>query len=94
MEYKSKLMEAYFSNMFKKISFIFEKKPLGTAGSLKKLEKKLESFFVINCDTLINCDYISLLNFHKENKNDLTIVASRKIENLNMDLARLQKTEI
>ena len=68
-------MEAYFSNMLKKkISFIFEKKPLGTAGALKKLEKKSESFFVINCDTLINCDYISLLNFHKENKNDMTIV--------------------
>ena len=40
-------MEAYFSNLLKKkISFIFEKKPLGTAGSLKKLEKKSESFLL------------------------------------------------
>ena len=84
VQYKSKLMKAYFSDILKKkkISFVFEKKPLGTAGSLKKLQKKLQSFFVINCDTLINCDYISLLNFHNENKNDLTIVASRKIEKL------------
>ena len=92
LQYKSKLMEAYFSNIFKKkISFIFEKKPLGTAGSLKKLENKLESFFVINCDTLINCDYISLLNFHNENKNDLTIVASRKIEKLKYGSCEISK---
>ena len=92
LQYKSKLMEAYFSNMLKKkISFIFEKKPLGTAGSLQKLQKKSESFFVINCDTLINCDYISLLNFHKENKNDLTIVASRKIEKFKYGSCEVQK---
>lgn len=93
LQYKSKLMEAYFSNIFKKkkIKFIFENKPLGTAGSLKKLEKKLESFFVINCDTLINCDYISLLNFHKENKNDLTLVASRKIEKLKYGSCEIEK---
>jgi NDP-sugar pyrophosphorylase family protein len=92
VQYKSKLMEAYFSNLFKrKISFIFEKKPLGTAGSLKKLEKKLESFFVINCDTLINCDYISLLNFHNKNKNDLTIVASRKVEKLKYGSCEIAK---
>lgn len=92
LQYKSKLMEAYFSNMLKKkISFIFEKKPLGTAGALKKLEKKSESFFVINCDTLINCDYISLLNFHKENKNDLTIVASQKVEKLKYGSCEITK---
>ncbi len=95
VQYKSKLMEAYFSNMFKKkISFIIEKKPLGTAGSLKKLQKKIESFFVINCDTLINCDYISLLNFHNENKNDLTIVASKKIERLKYGSCEIQKNGI
>jgi dTDP-glucose pyrophosphorylase len=93
VQYKSKLMEAYFSDIFrkKKISFIFEKKPLGTAGSLKKLQKKLKSFFVINCDTLINCDYISLLNFHNENQNDLTIVASRKIEKLKYGSCEIAK---
>lgn len=93
VQYKSKLMEAYFSNIFKKkkINFIFEKKPLGTAGSLKKLEKKLDCFFVINCDTLINCDYISLLNFHKENKNDLTLVASRKVEKLKYGSCEIAK---
>ena len=93
LQYKSKLMEAYFSNIFKKkkIKFIFEKKPLGTAGSLKKLEKKSKSFFVINCDTLINCDYISLLNFHNENQNDLTIVASRKIEKLKYGSCEIEK---
>ncbi len=64
---------------------------MGTAGSLKKLKKKLECFFVINCDTLVNCDYISLLNFHNENKNDLTIVASRKVEKLKYGSCEITK---
>lgn len=93
VQYKSKLMEAYFSNIYKKIkiNFLFEKKPLGTAGSLKKIEKKYANFFVINCDTLINCNYISLLNFHNENNNDLTVVAARKIEKLKYGTCEIAK---
>jgi len=81
IKYKSNLMKAYFSNLIKdvKINFIYESKSLGTAGSLYKLiKKKSQNFFVINCDTIIRCDYISLLNYHIENKHDLTIVVSKK----------------
>jgi len=81
IKYKSNLMRAYFSYLYKKIKikFIYEKNSLGTAGSLGNINfKKSEVFFVINCDTLIRCDYISLLNFHIENKNDLTLVVSKK----------------
>ena len=81
IKYKSNLMRAYFSHLYKKmkIKFIYEKNSLGTAGSLRNIDfKKNELIFVINCDTLIRCDYISLLNFHIENKNDLTLVVSEK----------------
>ena len=63
IKYKGNLMKAYFSNLINdKISFIYETKSLGTAGSLYKLiKKKCQNFFVINCDTMIRCDYISYL---------------------------------
>lgn len=54
-------------------------KPLGTAGSLRLLKGKLNStFFVSNCDILINEDYSEILRYHKENKNELTLVVAVK----------------
>tara|TARA_B100000674_G_scaffold469094_1_gene455584 strand:+ start:148 stop:1215 length:1068 start_codon:yes stop_codon:yes gene_type:complete len=94
LNYKSKLMEAYFSNEKLKtnIKFIHEKKPLGTAGALKKLnKKKVKNFFVINCDSLIRCDYISLLTYHLENKYDMTIVVTKKTETFNYGSCSVNK---
>ena len=86
LNYKSKLMKAYFSSekFNSNIKFLKEKKPLGTAGSLKKINtKKIKQLFVVNCDSLIECDYNSIVNYHFENKYDLTIVASKKTEIFN-----------
>ena len=57
-----------------------KKKPLGTAGSLRLLKKKFlkEDFFVINCDSILNLDYQSVLDYHKSNKNYITVVVSMK----------------
>ena len=59
------------------ISFIDENIPLGTAGGLKYLEKRIDTpFFVSNCDIIINCDYFEIYKFHKKDKFDLTLVSS------------------
>ena len=59
--------------------FIEEKKKLGTAGSLYFLkDKKKKNYFIINCDTIIDIEYLKLIDFHKRNKNDLTLVVSAK----------------
>ena len=94
IKYKSNLMKAYFSDLIKniKVSFIYESKSLGTAGSLYKLiKKKSQNFFVINCDTIIRCDYISLLNYHIENKNDLTVVVAKKKQVFNYGSCVIKK---
>lgn len=94
LNYKSKLMKAYFSseNLKTKIKFIHEKKPLGTAGSLKKLNiKKNTNFFVVNCDSIIRCDYNSLVNYHLENKYDLTVVVTKKTEIFNYGSCEVNK---
>lgn len=81
LNYKSNLIKAYFNDFEHdyNIHFIAEEEPLGTAGSLRLLKSKLKStFFICNCDTLIEADYADILDFHKESKNKITIVGSMK----------------
>ena len=61
------------------INYIEEDKPLGTAGSLSLLKGKInQTFFVSNCDILIDQDYSEILHYHYENKNEITVVAALK----------------
>jgi dTDP-glucose pyrophosphorylase len=58
---------------------VYEHKPLGTAGSLYLLKGKITSTFIIsNCDIIINQDTADIYNYHKNNNNDITIVAALK----------------
>lgn len=85
LNHKSKMIKAYFEE-FKtkyKITYIDEDKPLGTAGGLKYLPSKLSgTIFISNSDILIEEDYRKILKFHKDNKNEITIVASVKNYNI------------
>lgn len=81
VNYKSNLIKAYFSDLEHSycIKYIKEKKPLGTAGSLYLLKKRIENtFFVINCDILIEADYADILDFHKNNSNKITLISSMR----------------
>jgi dTDP-glucose pyrophosphorylase len=76
---KGNMIKAYLKDFASscKIKYIEEAKPLGTAGSLRLLKHKLKStFFVTNCDIIIYSDYSSIIDFHKKNNNDLTLVSS------------------
>ena len=79
--FKGNLIKAYFKDIDKKIkiNYLEEKKRLGTAGGLKKLEGKMKkSFFVTNCDTFFDFNFYNLFNFHKKNNFDITSVISRQ----------------
>ena len=62
---KSDILKAYFSNSSRKnISFIEEKKPLGTAGSLYLLKNKInKDFLLTNCDILTDVEINNFYNF-------------------------------
>ena len=62
--------------------FLEEEKPLGTIGALGLLKPIVGDIIVTNCDIIIKADYNDILNFHKSNNNDLTIVAAMKHMNL------------
>lgn len=82
VNYKAETIKNYFDfidNPDYNVNYFQEDKPMGTAGSLRLLKDTLTStFFVSNCDILINEDYAEILKYHSENKNELTVVAAIK----------------
>tara|TARA_Y100001970_G_scaffold250206_1_gene321700 strand:+ start:19684 stop:20733 length:1050 start_codon:yes stop_codon:yes gene_type:complete len=81
INYKGKILKAFFEELEPEynLEFIEEKRSLGTAGILYKLDGIInETFLLANCDVLVEVDYSELLNFHKKNKCDITLVASAK----------------
>ena len=67
---------------FKDSNFIIEKKPLGTAGSVKLFSLNDKDFFIINCDIKLNVDFSKISNFHLNQKADITIVSKQTINRL------------
>lgn len=81
LNFKAKLIKAYFSDVEGDfaLDFVEEPKPLGTAGSLYLLKKKLKkTFFLTNCDVMVDADYGDIAKFHRESGNQITIVGSMK----------------
>jgi len=81
VNYKSNIIKAYFED-FKhpySIRYVREDKPLGTAGSLSLLRNRFKkTFFVSNCDILIEADFEDIAKFHKDSGNKITLVGSMK----------------
>ena len=82
VNYKADFIRHYFDNFSKPqyhIEYFQEDKPLGTAGSLHLLKDRINStFFVSNCDIIIDEDYSEILKFHRDNHNEITVVAALK----------------
>lgn len=80
VNYMMETIKSYFERKPEwDISYIQEKKPLGTGGSLYLLKGKINNtFFVTNCDTLMNIDLIDLVEYHRRNNNKITVVSAVK----------------
>ena len=79
VNHKKGMIKSYFNELNRdyNIQYVEEDKPLGTGGSLSLLVGIIsETFFVSNCDVLIEADYVDILDFHNKQKNKMTIVAS------------------
>ena len=95
LNYKADFIRNYMNqlgNTVYRLTYLQEDKPLGTAGSLKLLEKKIHStFFVSNCDILIDEDYSQILKYHRENNNEITLVTA--IKNLSIPYGVVDTTK-
>lgn len=81
INYKKNFIKSYFidNENRRDISFIEEADFYGTGGGLKLLEGRYsDSFFVTNCDIVVEEDYAEILKHHKEQKNIITIVSATK----------------
>lgn len=82
VNYMADFIRHYFDNFSKHnyhIEYFQEDKPLGTAGSLHLLKGKInDTFFVSNCDSILDEDYGEILKYHRENKNEITVVSVMK----------------
>ncbi|MEG0978177.1 MAG: sugar phosphate nucleotidyltransferase [Bacilli bacterium] len=83
VNYKKDFIKAFFhdTDVHRKLTFIDEDSYMGTAGGLKLLNGIIDkTFFLSNCDILIEDNYSSVLEYHKTNKNIITIVCALKEE--------------
>lgn len=61
------------------LEYFQETKPLGTAGSLHLIREEIkDTFFVSNCDIVIDTDYCEIVDYHREHENEITLVAALK----------------
>ena len=82
INYLGEMIKNYFKRISDKpysVDFFTEDKPLGTAGSLHLMEDQLkETFIVSNCDILVDQDYSEIIQYHRENEFQITMVAAIK----------------
>ncbi|MGJ7024627.1 nucleotidyltransferase family protein [Petrimonas sulfuriphila] len=81
VNYKADLIKYYLTEQRLpfNLTYFKEDKPMGTAGSLSLLKNTInETFFVSNCDIVIEQDYSEILDYHKKSQNEITIVAALK----------------
>ena len=81
VNYKKNFIKSYFqdNDIHYDISFVEEPEFWGTAGGLKLVEGKYkDTFFITNCDILIEADFRDIYDYHKHNENIVTMVCARK----------------
>lgn len=81
LNHKANMIRAYYNDLDRdyEVDYAEEKEFLGTAGGLGLLKDKLDTtFFVSNCDILINADLECIYKTHKANGNKITFVCSMK----------------
>ena len=81
INYKKNFIKSYFQDNEKKydITFLEEPEFWGTGGGLKLAEDLIDgTFFITNCDVLIDADYKQIFDLHKQQKNVITLVCAKK----------------
>ncbi len=80
VNYKADMIKYYLEGIENRgynVSYVEEEEFLGTAGSIRLVEDRIHStFFVSNCDIMVNEDYAAILDYHRQSKNEITMVAA------------------
>ena len=85
VNYKVEMMKFYISQLehHYDIEYFQEDKPMGTIGSVALLKGKINTHFIVsNCDIVIDQDYRDVYDYHKDNRNDITLVTAVKTQRI------------
>lgn len=81
LNYKKNLIKTYLDEKEKEyqVRYVEEDDYRGTCGGIKLLQSQLtETFFVSNCDVLLDLDFAKVLHYHQQNRNEITVVTFLK----------------
>ncbi len=94
--FKSQVLTKHLKDEgYKNIKYSKENEPLGTIGGVKYIEKDLSSTIILtNCDTYIDTNYDDLINFHKKNKNLITIVSGIYNQKIDFGVCEINKNNL
>lgn len=81
LNYKKEIIKTYFKENKSSyiVEWVEEEEFLGTAGGLSLLKEKLkETFFICNCDVLLESDFKNMLLWHKGERALATLIGCHK----------------
>lgn len=81
VNHKKNMIKAYFNDLEKDytIEYVSEDIPLGTGGGVGLVRDKIKGPFILsNCDILIKENIKKIYDFHKEERNLITMICSLK----------------
>ena len=94
VNYRAEMIMNYFGDGAEwgaNISYLRERRPLGTAGPLALLpDLPAIPFIVMNADLLTNCNFVQLLEFHKEQGAKATMAVRHHHVRVPYGVARLR----
>lgn len=83
VNYKKDFIKAYFKESGRDIRYYDETEFRGTAGGLRLLKDSIkQTFFMTNCDILIEDNYYEIMRYHKQHNNIITLVCALKKETI------------
>lgn len=81
INYKKNFIKAYYadSEVPREIRFVEEHEYMGTGGGLKLVKDYMDgTFFMSNCDILVDADYDAMLQYHRMAGNLITMVCAER----------------
>lgn len=97
LNYKAEMIKMYFSenpNNYE-ISYIQEENFLGTIGALSLIKNKLDNTFIVsNCDVIIDVNFDKLLNYHRESKNQITVLGVIRYIKIPYGVLKMQNADL
>jgi len=95
VNYKKNLIKAFFQDSERNrcMEFTDEIEFMGTGGGLKLLDGKYDTtFFMSNCDIIVQEDYGEILKYHREQNNIITIVCAMKNVTISYGTIKVSET--